>query len=271
MLNKDKLAVSSADLKRDEGYKDTPGFVLRRVVDPESGGSIHFRMSLVTLNPKVGSSRHAHYNCDEGWYIVAGKGIFYADGRKVIFKRGDFLFIHKSVVHQLINTGKSVLTYIAITAPPCDFKNDVHLVEKFDPQRHITLTPENPTKMKGIEFPSPMWIERLRQAVNSDSDFFRAAEWFDGSIVLGIGKKEYWMKIFMGQIIRVIEGRRPFGTTFAIRGPETAWRKLFISRNNIFRKMISMGELVMDGNIFESKPIKKAIKLLLDKGRSLGM
>lgn len=275
-MNKDKLVGSSAELKGDEsfGFKGSPGFILRRVVDPEGGGSTqwgstHFRMSLVTVEPMAGSARHVHYNCDEAWYIVGGEGIFYADGRKAIFKSGDFLFIHKNVVHQLINTGKIVLTYVAVTAPPCNFKTDVHVVEEFDQQRHATPTSEKPIKMKPIEFPSLLWIERLQQVVNTDAEFTRAAEWFDGSILLIIGTKEYWIKISMGQVIFVKEGRLPFGATFAIRGEEATWRKLLTARKNIFRELLFKGELVMDGNLIEGMRVSKTVNLLLDAGRRL--
>lgn len=269
-MNKDKLVVSSSELKG-ERFKGFPGFILRRVLDPESGGSNHFRISLVTLEPTMGTPRHVHHNCDEGWYIVDGEGIFYADGRKTVFKSGDFLFVHKSVIHQVINNGKTDLTYVALTAPPCDFKNDNHLVEEFDPRRHVTLTSETPIKMNTMEFPSLLWIERLQQAVNTNSEFGRAAEWFDGSILLGIGPKEYWIKIFMGQVILVMEGRMPFGATFAIHGTETAWRKLFNAKKNIFREMLFKGELVMDGNLFESTRMTKAVNLLMDASRRLGV
>ncbi len=144
MLNREKFAVRSQDLKG-EGFEGFPGFILRRVIDPESGGSAHFRMSLVTLEAAVGTPRHVHHDSDEAWYILSGEGIFYADGRKTAFKSGDFLFVHKDAVHQLINTGAKTLTYLAVTAPPCDFERDNHVVEAFDPHRHSSLAPE-PTR-----------------------------------------------------------------------------------------------------------------------------
>ena len=148
-MDKHKLVSSSAELKGDEnfGFRGSTGIILCPVVDPEGAGSTHwgsthFRMSLTTVEPMLGMARHMHRNCDEAWYIVDGKGIFYADGRKAIFKSGDFLFVRKNVVHQLVNTGNTVLTYIAVTAPPCNLKTDFHVVEEFDPQRHLMLTSE---------------------------------------------------------------------------------------------------------------------------------
>ncbi len=138
MLNKDRAAVASSELKG-ETWASFPGFVLRRVVDPESGGSDHFRMSLVTLEPGKGTPRHVHRHSDEAWYVVSGRGLFYGDGKKTTFGPGHFIFVRKNIVHQLVNTGRETLTYVAVTAPPCDFKNDNDVVEEFDPAAHAAL------------------------------------------------------------------------------------------------------------------------------------
>lgn len=125
--------------------------------------------------------------------------------------------------------------------------------------------------MSDGEFPTLAWVERLQKAVNADAEFARAAEWFDGSILLQVGPKEYWLKIFMGQVIRVVEGRMPFGATFAIRGPEAAWRKLFGAKKNVLRELMFKGELSLDGNLFESMRVTKAVNLLVDAGRRQGV
>lgn len=136
MAHVTKPKVSSAELSGEAFGTYSPGFLLRRVVDPESGGSKAFRMSLVTLDPAMGTPRHVHHNSDEGWYVVSGSGLFHSDGKLFPIAPGDFLYAPRSSVHQLINTGKEVLTYVAVTAPPADFENDNHVVEPFDPVGH---------------------------------------------------------------------------------------------------------------------------------------
>ncbi|MGO8868351.1 MAG: cupin domain-containing protein [Alphaproteobacteria bacterium] len=139
MTHQTKPKVSSAELSGEEFGTYSPGFILRRVVDPATGGSDAFRMSLVTLDENAGTPRHLHNNSDEGWYVVSGTGLFYSDGKTFKIAPGDFLYAGRGVVHQLINLGHGRLTYVAVTAPPADFKNDNHVIEQFDRVRHAEM------------------------------------------------------------------------------------------------------------------------------------
>ncbi len=140
-MEKSAFVISSGDLEG-KGQTGFPGFTLRSVVNPEDSISPDFRMSLITIESGKGTPRHFHRHSDEAWYIVSGSGIFYADGKKTAFKKGDFLFARRNVVHQLVNAGKGPLDYVAVTAPPCDLQNDQHVAESFDSGRHLTLAPE---------------------------------------------------------------------------------------------------------------------------------
>lgn len=133
MLSSENAKVSRGELSVEELF---PGMAFSRVLDPEKGGSQAFRMSVAALPPACGTPRHVHMRCDEGWYILSGKGLFYHDGQQVEFCAGDFLYAPRAVVHQMVNMGDEGLTFIAITAPPCDFRADNRVIEPFDLVRH---------------------------------------------------------------------------------------------------------------------------------------
>jgi mannose-6-phosphate isomerase-like protein (cupin superfamily) len=137
----DKFVMGSDQLEG-QSQKGFPGFTLYKVVDSDRGDSDDFRMSLIRIKPGTGTPRHIHHHSDEAWYVVEGEGIFYADGEKRSFHAKDFLYARRDVNHQLVNTGQSDLIYVAVTAPPCDLKNDQILVEEYDPDHHTTLDPE---------------------------------------------------------------------------------------------------------------------------------
>lgn len=122
-----------------------------------------------------------------------------------------------------------------------------------------------------MTFPTLAWFDELQQRLNGDAEFGSAAEWFDGWVLIQIGDHNYWLKIFMGQVIRLLEVAPPFGATFMLRGAEEAWRELFRAPKNIFRELLFKGQLRMEGNLLEAMRVTRAVNILLDTGRQIGV
>lgn len=130
-----KVSVGEIPAECLSGY-DPEAYTIRKMIAPEKGDSTFFRMSFCTLRPKQGTPRHVHHNSDEGWFIVSGSGLFYADGKKYEFSTHDFLFAKAGVVHQLINIGDEELINVPVTAPPCVYSHDNIVIEPFDYAKH---------------------------------------------------------------------------------------------------------------------------------------
>jgi len=244
-----------------------PGYVLRRALDPERGGSATFRMSYVTIEPGIGTPRHVHNHSDEAWYIVSGVGVFHAGGHTTAIRPHDLLFAQQGVIHQLVNTGGQILTYVAITSPPCDFERDNLIVEPFDPLSHTVVN--RPRERQPTLFPSLDWFEALADEVNADLAFNQATELFDGALTLAVGSAKFWLKVFMGRVIRVLREPPSFGSTFSITGDEAAWHALLTSSRNNYRRLIAEGRFVVDGNTLEGMRMTKAVNILLETARRL--
>ena len=52
-----------------------------------------------------------------------------------------------------------------------------------------------------MEFPSLLFIESLQEALNKDSDFNRVTKWSDVKVLLSIGEKQYWLKLYGGCLL----------------------------------------------------------------------
>ncbi len=61
---------------------------------------------------------HEHIHDAEVYYITAGKGIFFDNGKvEKSVQPGDFCFISKGQGHGIQNTGDSILEIIAVVVP----------------------------------------------------------------------------------------------------------------------------------------------------------
>jgi len=72
----------------------------RRVVDSDSNSA-----TLICQNPGEGNRRHYHPDWNEWWYIIDGEWEWEIEGRKVIVKKDDIVFIEKGRVHKIKAVG----------------------------------------------------------------------------------------------------------------------------------------------------------------------
>lgn len=82
--------------------------------------------------------------------------------------------------------------------------------------------------------------DRFLEALAADPEFEAEARWFDGSILIGTGDEQLWVKIYRGKAIDMLEFVPVFGYTFKISGADAAWEMLG-NGERTFTDLISAG------------------------------
>ncbi len=92
-----------------EGAKDT--YVQWLIT--EKDGAKNFFMRLFTIEPGGYTPLHSH-NWEHEVFILEGEGKVMSNGKEMLFKSGDVIFIPPNEGHQFLNTGKNSLRFICL-------------------------------------------------------------------------------------------------------------------------------------------------------------
>ncbi|HYM48971.1 MAG TPA: cupin domain-containing protein [Candidatus Limnocylindrales bacterium] len=88
----------------------------------QSRGAAH----VMAYRAQVGQGRgfsHAHPDADEVLYVIAGRGVFTADGVSRDVQPGMALFAPRGCLHALTGQGPGMLEVVGAMAPPIDVRN----------------------------------------------------------------------------------------------------------------------------------------------------
>ena len=91
----------------------------------------------------------------------------------------------------------------------------------------------------------PEFRERFLAALADAPEFEAEARWFDGSILVGVGAQQLWLKVYRGKVIDTLEFVPVFGYTFKLSGSEAAWEMLG-SGERTYTDLISAGSRYLD-------------------------
>lgn len=114
-------------------------------------------------------------------------------------------------------------------------------------------------------FPSLEYVQQLQARCNEQEAFNKATEWADVNLVLAIGDHRYWLKIYRGKIIDVMEYlpmSNAIGYRVLVSGAEDAWRELMSGTKSW--ALISTGRIAIDGDLIEANRIHEALCLLIE-------
>ena len=91
---------------------------------PENSGSARVTITRVVVEPGGVNARHRHAASEQVWVALRGSGILLlANDAIAPFSAGDIARFVEGDVHGLQNTGTDPFEYIAVTAPPIDFRD----------------------------------------------------------------------------------------------------------------------------------------------------
>ncbi|MBU0686389.1 MAG: cupin domain-containing protein [Candidatus Margulisbacteria bacterium] len=81
-----------------------------RIINTENNSA-----TLISQLPGEGNRLHHHNNWNEWWYIVSGEWEWEIEGKKILVKEGDVVFIQKNMWHKITAAGKKPAVRLAIS------------------------------------------------------------------------------------------------------------------------------------------------------------
>jgi mannose-6-phosphate isomerase-like protein (cupin superfamily) len=97
------------------------------LINMETSGSKKMSIATILINPSEESKKHFHKKMEEIYYIVEGEGEIMIDDMISKIKKGHAILLPVGSLHQIKNTGKSILKFISADSPPYDEK-DVYII-----------------------------------------------------------------------------------------------------------------------------------------------
>ena len=76
------------------------------------------------MPPSAAEVEHHHNRAQQFFYVLEGEATFYYDGKEVIVKSNESIYIEPGVRHKVINKSKDNLRMLIISSPPS--LNDRH-------------------------------------------------------------------------------------------------------------------------------------------------
>ena len=117
-----------------------------------------------------------------------------------------------------------------------------------------------------MDFPSLEWVAALKEKCNGDPDFNTATKWSDVKVVLGFGDQRYWLNLYKGKKIDLMEYlpmTNALGYDILVNGSVDAWKSV-IKREMVFAAAAGAGAIAIDGNMLECNRMYEAICLIGD-------
>jgi len=117
-----------------------------------------------------------------------------------------------------------------------------------------------------MEFASLGWMQTLQKRCNAHPDFNTATMWADVKIVIAFGDKRYWLKLYRGKIIDLMEYlpmKNALGYDILVSGALDVWETVH-ARKKVFWEPLDFGQIVIDGNLIECNRMHEAICLIGD-------
>lgn len=113
--------------------------------------------------------------------------------------------------------------------------------------------------------PTLSYVKALTAHCNELDTFKKATEWADLNLVLGIGETRFWLKIYRGRIIDVMEYlpmSNAIGYRVLVAGEEEAWRALQAGTKSW--ELLTTGRITIDGDLVEANRFHEALCLLTE-------
>lgn len=118
-----------------------------------------------------------------------------------------------------------------------------------------------------MEFPSLEWVKELQEKCNANAEFETATMWSDVRMVIAFGDKRYYLKLYKGKIIDVMEYlpmTNALGYDIIVSGAVDAWKKIIEDEKFVFWMAFNSGDILVDGNMLECNRMHEAINLIAD-------
>ena len=122
-----------------------------------------------------------------------------------------------------------------------------------------------------MKFPSIEFVHALRDQLNRDATFGTASRWSDVKVLLCLGDQRYWLKLYGGKIIDVMEYfpmANPLGWDYMIAAPIEIWSALR-DGNRALGHLLDTGAIMIDGDLLQANRLYESTHLMLTCVRDL--
>lgn len=109
-----KVVVRRCEFLPGAPMEARPGVRDWKVIYPETGVDTRtLIMGLVEIPPGEHSPLHRH-NCEEGYYVLQGRGYIVSDGVRYDFEQGDAVYNPPNSAHSVYNTGSETVRLLVV-------------------------------------------------------------------------------------------------------------------------------------------------------------
>ena len=111
--------ISASDIKVLSNW----GVESEQLLFPENSTSARVTITRVTVAPGATSPRHRHEASEQVWVALSGTGTLLLDGEGTQpIGAGDVVRFADGDIHGIANTTELPFVYLAVTAPPINFR-----------------------------------------------------------------------------------------------------------------------------------------------------
>jgi len=122
-----------------------------------------------------------------------------------------------------------------------------------------------------IKFPSLTFIESFRRALNDSDRFAVVSEWSDVKVLLCFGDERYWLKLYNGKVIDVMQYfpmANPLGWDYSITASVATWGELRDGTRPLGH-LLDTGAISIDGNLLQANRLYECTQVMLTILRDL--
>lgn len=110
-------------------WKEYPGHfggaLSKPLVRPETCGARRVDYRISCYQPMAYVQEHVHAVQEQVYHVLEGEGLLTLDGRRVLMRRHDYVFIPPGVRHAFTNNGTVPLVFLVVTTPVEDREEPV--------------------------------------------------------------------------------------------------------------------------------------------------
>jgi mannose-6-phosphate isomerase-like protein (cupin superfamily) len=101
------------------------GALSKALVRPETCGSRRLDFRVSCYQPMAYVQEHVHQVQEQVYHVLEGVGMLTLDGKRVLMRKDDFVFVPPGVRHSFANNGTVPLVFFVVTTPVEDNETPV--------------------------------------------------------------------------------------------------------------------------------------------------
>ena len=122
-----------------------------------------------------------------------------------------------------------------------------------------------------MKFPSLEYMQLLQATLNDSDRFAVVSKWSDVKVLLCFGDQRYWMKLYGGKVIDMMEYfpmANPLGWDYTIGSSVENWNALRQGSRPLGR-LLDTGDITVDGDLLQANRMYESTHVMLSTIRDL--